>query len=129
MYKLEDDLVETWKALDPIKYSDYEIYQVSSWGRVRSVDRIYEYENGKKLERRRYMRRLFVCARGFVSVTLFNTSTKKNRTFRVHRLVADTFLAESETSRHVLHIDGNRKNNKRSNLMFVRHISKDTYTP
>lgn len=52
---------------------------------------------------------------GFLTVTVSKPGFKKN--FMVHRLVADVFLGSS--GRHVLHLDGDKKNNDLSNLSYT----------
>ena len=119
---------EVWKTLDENLYPDLDIYQVSSHGRVRSVYRRYDYDDGRSLVRKAYIRKTFVCERGFVGVTLISESGKRS-TVRVHRLVADHFLSRGEGHKHVLHVDGDRLNNNVDNLLWVKHISKSTYIP
>lgn len=118
---------EIWKEIEK---EGFEIYEVSSWGRVRTRNRIYQYSDGTERSYKRYVRKLFICSRGFVSVTLHDSVSKRARTFRVHRLVAEHFLPRYESSRQVLHVDGNKRNNNVSNLLWVSHISKgNTYLP
>lgn len=118
---------EVWKE---IEREGFGIYEVSSWGRVRTRSRIYQYSDGTERSYKRYIRKLFICARGFVSVTLLDSVNNRARTFRVHRLVAEHFLPRYEGSRHVLHVDGNKRNNNVSNLLWVSHINKgNTYLP
>lgn len=54
---------------------------------------------------------------GYMHVTL--SINKKQRRFRVHRLVAQTFLNNPENKPYVNHKDGNRKNNNVNNLEWV----------
>lgn len=51
---------------------------------------------------------------GYVSVTLSG-----QRSYRVHRLVAEAFLPNPENKPEVNHIDGNKQNNNVSNLEWV----------
>ena len=115
---------ERWEIL---KLPGFDIYEVSSRGRVRTRNRIYEYDDGDVRRLKSYIRKLFMCSRGFVSVTLFDVDGRR-RTFRVHRLVALHFLPQ-HGKRHVLHVDGNRRNNSVENLLWVDFISKTTYIP
>lgn len=120
--------LEKWKRLDSSLYPNLDIYEISNHGRVRSIHRRYIYDDGRVLERKAYIRRTFVCERGFVGVTLV-TEDDVRKTIRVHRLVADHFLVRGAGHKHVLHVDGNRLNNRSDNLLWVRHISKTTYIP
>jgi hypothetical protein len=95
-------------------------YQVSSLGRVRSLDR---YVDGKMVNGRR----LRVLRRGFVmsqsidnygySVITFSKNGEKSQ-FTVHRLVAIAFVGGNFQGSQVNHIDGNKSNNIPSNLEF-----------
>ncbi len=115
---------EKWKVLE---LEGLDIYEISSYGRVRTRARIYEFDDGSTREYRPYLRKLFQCARGFVSVTLLDDNGKRH-TLRVHRLVALHFLPR-HGKRHVLHVDGNKRNNMVNNLLWVDFISKTTYIP
>lgn len=56
---------------------------------------------------------------GYRKVTLSNGG--KTKTIAVHRLVAETFLTRPRGSNVVNHIDGNKGNNKLSNLEWTTH--------
>lgn len=78
------------------------LYEVSTWGRVRSERGILApYENHK----------------GYLKVGL--SKEGKNHKFRVNRLVAQTFIPNPENLPEVNHIDGNKKNNSVTNLEWV----------
>ena len=55
--------------------------------------------------------------KGYYSVTLNNNTLRKY--FKVHRLVAMTFLPNPDNKPQVNHIDGNKANNSLSNLEWV----------
>ena len=58
---------------------------------------------------------------GYEFVRLYNKLNKKGRSHKVHRLVAQQFLDNPERKRCVNHLDGNRRNNRLSNLDWVTH--------
>lgn len=86
-------------------------YEVSRCGRVRSLGRKVVQSNGawQIIEGTVLVAR--VDTSGYEGVTL-----SMRRTRRVHRLVAQVFLAPVPGKDHVNHIDGNKRNNYASNL-------------
>lgn len=55
--------------------------------------------------------------RGWLKVELWKNGQRKN--FKVHRLVALTFIPNPENKPAINHIDGNKQNNHTSNLEWV----------
>lgn len=92
-------------------------YEVSDLGRVRSVDRVVRYKDGRTYEYSSKLIKHKADKRGYPYVGL-NKAGKKTAK-RVHRLVAETFLPVRDKSLEVNHIDGNKNNNKLSNLEWV----------
>lgn len=92
-------------------------YQVSNLGRVKSLARVLTNCLGQQ---RRYPERImrlkhraiddYVC----VILRLGGTPT----TFKVHRLVAAAFYGERDSSWHVDHLNGDRADNRVTNLMW-----------
>lgn len=91
--------MEVWKA-----YPKCNEYLISSKGRVKTAktDRILK---------------LCEDARGYERVALFKYV--RDRRFKVHRLVAETFIANPDNKPQVNHKDGNKKNNSAENLEWV----------
>lgn len=95
MKKIVDNEKEIWKS-----HPDIEKIEVSSFGRVRSVKGHY-YKS--RPNRNGYLQASFSMNGKFI-------------TKYVHRLVAQTFIANPENFPEVNHKDGNRANNNASNL-------------
>ena len=99
--------MEIWKSI-----KDFEGYEVSNYGRVRS----YIYNNGKWTDTPR-LRKLQVSKFGYLTITLNKNKTKKK--FFVHVLVANAFLEKINENFEVNHKDGNKLNNNDWNLEWI----------
>ena len=101
---------ELWKTVKNYRG----LYMVSNLGRVKSIIKV----NGKR-------KNLILSQRTsgttkYPKVNLYKDGEVK--TVCVHRLVATAFLRnQSKKAKEVDHIDGNKKNNKASNLRWVTH--------
>lgn len=105
--------LEVWK---PIK--NYEsFYEVSNFGNVRSLDRFIEQKQHSGTMFKRIYRGQILKPRktnsGYLLVTL------KSKQVLVHRLVAETFILNSDNKPCVNHIDSCRTNNHVNNLEWV----------
>lgn len=105
----EQSNIERWKPV-----ADYlGIYEISSFGRVRSIARI---DSAGKKRKQRYMRPSST-ADGYLKVTLWQSNKYEER--YVHRMVANAFLAPMPNRNVVNHIDGNPGNNNMKNIEWV----------
>jgi hypothetical protein len=102
--------LEIWK--DIAGYESY--YQVSNYGRVKSLDRRIEHLN--RLVKGRILK-INNIKDHYSSVGL--SKNHKVRTFWVHRLVANAFISNDNIFPEVNHIDGNKHNNSTNNLEWV----------
>ena len=92
--------VEIWKPI-----AGYELlYEVSNLGRVKSLKRNTTVGGIMKLQ----------INRGYVQVSLCKQG--RHCTKKLHRLVAEAFLPNPYAKPEVNHKDGNKKNNRVSNL-------------
>ena len=102
-------LEEEWR---PIEGTDNNYY-VSNLGRVKSVDRVVHYPDGKT---RCFPGKLLTpveMPNGYLRVHI-RKPINKNKS--VHRLVAQTFVKNDSGGNCVNHIDGNKVNNRWDNL-------------
>jgi len=109
------DMEEIWKDIPGY----YGRYQVSSFGNVKSIDRIC-FSNGYSGEytRKGKIYKPVLNNKGYYHVNFWNLEKKKGNIFRIHTLVAMAFLNYSPCGMSLVvdHIDGNKLNNRVENL-------------
>ena len=113
--------MEEWKSIP-----GYEgLYEVSSYGRVRSLDRYvkvksksYRLQKGKVLS-------LGINSYGYLQV--FLCCNGKYKIITVHRLVALTFLPNPDNLPCVNHLDEDKTNNRVDNLEWCDHKYNSNY--
>lgn len=99
---------ELWKSVD-----NYEgAYEVSSLGRIRSLDRVAV--DGSNIKGR--LLKFSYDGSGYNKVNLFKFG--ENQYLKVHRLVAIAFVPNPEGLPQVNHDDGNKENNFYKNLIW-----------
>lgn len=109
---------EIWKDIE-----GYEgIYQVSSFGRVRSLDRIVVMRNGRKRPTRGKMLKERPTYNGYVRVQL-----RADNDYYIHRLVASAFIPNPDNLPQVNHKDENKRNNRADNLEWCDNIYNINY--
>ena len=82
----------------------HENYMATTWGRIISK------KTGEAITPE-------VHDKGYLRVYLYDNGKRKH--YKVHRLVAETFIPNLEGKPHVNHIDGNPGNNSVTNLEWV----------
>jgi len=104
-------MVEQWK---PIK--DYEgLYEVSDLGRVRSLDRTVKRGNQNVSVKSRILKP-HSNSRGVKTLQLHKEG--KQKTFKVHVLVATAFIGERPEGYHICHENGIASDNRLLNLRY-----------
>ena len=93
------------------------IYEVSSFGNVRSVDRVITYKNGLRVPYKGEPKSQVTDKYGYNYVSLYEN--QKHKQGMVHRMVAQAFIPNPEKRPQVNHIDGDKLNNSLENLEWV----------
>ena len=102
--------MEEWKAI-----KGYEgLYEVSNLGRVKSISYTNQYGTFDRV----VILKGWICE-GYPCVQLTRNNEKK--TFKIHRLVAETFISNPDNLPEVDHINTIRDDNRVENLRWVTH--------
>lgn len=110
-----ENQIEIWKDI-----IDFEgLYQISSFGNVKSLPRIIKYKNGRHRPFSGCLIKGGKTPTGYVFVNLKKEGYKESN--YIHRLVAEYFLQNIENKPTVNHKDGDKSNNHYSNLEWCTH--------
>ena len=101
---------EVWKNID--EYNG--IYQVSNFGRVKSVDRVVVFKDGRKRWYKGGVLKTHKTNKGYLFTCLCRNGIKHDK--YIHRLVADAFVDNPKRYKCVNHKDGCKTNNIFNNL-------------
>lgn len=103
---------EIWKDVKGYK----PIYQVSNYGRVKSLERKTKCNTGEQKRKEKVLSP--GKARKYLYVYLYD-NVGKRKSVLIHRLVALAFVSNKDNKPYVDHIDGNPLNNHYENLRWV----------
>lgn len=112
--------MEKWKDIE-----GYEsLYQVSNTGIVKSLGR-YQQNHSKKQWREEEIKSARVDPQGYRMLDLYKDG--KQKTIRVHRLVALNYIPNPNNEPTVNHKDGNKSNNHVDNLEWASFSSQNNH--
>src|SRR5690625_1865142 len=109
--------IEEWKQVADEGYED--CYEVSDFGRVRSVDRVIETKRGPVRFRGRDISTP-LNSDGYPALMLCKAGNKKH--VKVHQLVARAFIPNPNNLPEINHIDEVKDNNHATNLEWCTHF-------
>jgi hypothetical protein len=117
--------IELWKAIPGLDY-----YEASSFGRVRSIDRVLEFA-GRWGPTTRFHKgivlRLKPKPNGWGGI-YWSFAADGRRYFQVNRVVCLTFNGEPPTAKHeAAHLDGDTDNNRSENLMWATPVENASH--
>lgn len=102
-------MIEVWKDIE-----NYEtLYQVSNFGNIKSKQKITNGKYGFHIQREKIIK-THIHKSGYVIVLLCKKG--KQKSYRVHRLVANAFLEKNKDKQYVNHINGIKNDNRVENL-------------
>lgn len=106
--------MEIWKDI-----KNYENYQVSNLGRVKTKHRVFTRSNESSMTIRERIKNQHLSKKGYRIVSLSKNNKSHNK--QVHQLVAVAFLNHVCNGHKLVvdHIDENKQNNKLSNLQIL----------
>ena len=112
---------EQWKPI----YGYEGKYEISSFGRVKSLPKTWKRKDGVPLHYKERILKPRINAYGYARVTLSKNGKPKD--FFIHRLVAFAFINNPLNLAEVNHKDENPLNNKVDNLEWCSHLYNNNY--
>ena len=107
--------MEVWKDIEGYEGA----YQVSNYGRVRSLDRIVVREDGVVLKYKGKILKGGKYPNGYLFCHLGHKRNIGQKSKLVHRLVAEAFIPNPDNKPQVDHINGLKNDNRAENLRWV----------
>ena len=119
---------DEWLSLKLLPYEEFKdiegyegLYQISNYGRVKSLERFY-YLGNNKIKTKEKILKISKNSHGYSHIQL---SKKTPKTMCTHTLVANHFIINVENKPTINHIDGNKQNNRVDNLEWATHSEQE----
>lgn len=105
--------IEIWKSIKGFE----DLYEASNLGRIKSVERMVKGMIGLRINRERMLKPT-IDFHGYCVTSLYNGKPKR---VKIHQVIAIAFLNHITCGHKLVvnHIDGDKTNNKSSNLEIV----------
>lgn len=109
---------EIWKTIP-----DFEDYEISNLGNIRSKERTKKYKSGRTMQLKSKIKKQRPHPLNNFMMTDLIDNKGKRRTVYPHKAVAKTFIEKERPRKQkvVLHIDGDLSNNKVENLKWATY--------
>lgn len=117
-------MTEVWKDIPTFKKG---YYQVSNFGRVRSLERYVKDSSGRVQHKPELYMKMFPNRTGYIVVSLCggykDNGSRRSYNYQVHRLVMMAFNPNPDpnTFTEIDHRDGDKSNNRLDNLKWCTH--------
>lgn len=102
------------------------MYEISNKGQVKRLERTTIGKDGKKYHRKERILKASLDGSGYLKVHLFDNESRE-KTLKVHRLVAKAFISNPEDKSDVNHKDEIKTNNCVENLEWMTHKENLNY--
>ena len=113
---------EIWEDIEGFEW----LYQISSLGRVKSLERKIKGKCGSIHTKKEKLRKISKDTGGYLYVPISNEFEKKN--YLIHRLVAEAFLPNPENLPQVNHKNEDKTDNNVNNLEWCTREYNNNYS-
>lgn len=114
--------IEVWKPVVGFEG----LYEVSSHGRVKSLDRVVKFKSGYEKKWLSIIKKASLNDQGYYYISMSKNGNSFSK--KIHRLVADAFLEEKISKQRMVvdHRDNNPLNNRADNLQRITQRENST---
>lgn len=101
------------------------VYYVSNIGRIKSIDRYLHKKDGNICFQKGLIMKPVNHPKGYLYVSL--SKNNKRKSYKIHRIVAQTFIENVENNPQVNHINGVKTDNRVENLEWCTNLQNNSH--